>query len=75
MRIALHFSNILILKWTIKNIDIVCGESVREGWGGDRNDALGSWGPIKTSALMLAGLWFYDEFGMNSGENMLSEES
>ena len=43
--------------------------------GGDRNDALGSWGPIKTSALMLAGLWFYDEFGMNSGENMLSEES
>ena len=33
MRIALHFSNILTLKWTIKNIDIVCGESVREGWG------------------------------------------
>ena len=25
--------NILILMWTIKNTDIVCGESVREGWG------------------------------------------
>ena len=25
--------NILILMWTIKNTDIVCGESVREGCG------------------------------------------
>ena len=33
--------------------------------GGDRNDALGSWGPIKTSASMLV-LGFDDEFGMKT---------
>ena len=64
MRIALHFSNILILKWTIKkNIGIVCGESVREVWG---EIEMMHWGVgDRLSASMLAG-GFYDEFGMKT---------